>query len=279
MGEKRDELRTSAIGPEEDRAALTRRGPLSGGTGARTDAQEIKAEIAETRAELSETLEAIQERLTPRHLIDQAKSTVKDATVGRVQQIMNTAGDTASDLAARGRAAADSVAYGVRENPAPAALIGLGLGWFLYRDRGQGVPLYRSVRENPIPSALVGFGIGWLLKNAREASGTSAWRREAWEAGDRGWQGESEPLYEQGSTESLGRRVRQVTERAGEVAGRARAEVSHRAHQAQHQIDRLVRENPLAFGIAALAIGAAVGLSVFGHDPEDEWMGEARTSP
>jgi hypothetical protein len=69
-----------------------------------------------------------------------------------------------------------------------------------------------------------------------------------------------------------------VTDRAGEVATRARAQVSRRASQAQYQFERLLYENPLALGVAALAVGAAVGLSIPESDVEHEWMGEARDS-
>lgn len=40
-------------------------------------------------------------------------------------------------------------------------------------------------------------------------------------------------------------------------------------------IQRLVHENPLAVGAAAVAIGAAVGLALPGTQIEQEYMGEA----
>jgi hypothetical protein len=45
-----------------------------------------RAEIERTRADMSETVDAIQERLSPENLKEQAKDRVKEATVGRAQE-------------------------------------------------------------------------------------------------------------------------------------------------------------------------------------------------
>jgi hypothetical protein len=38
----------------------------------------------------------------------------------------------------------------------------------------------------------------------------------------------------------------------------------------------MVRDNPIGFGIAALAAGAAVGLSAPETETENQWMGDTR---
>jgi Protein of unknown function (DUF3618) len=48
---------------------------------------EIRADIEQTLAEMSQTIDAIQARLSPRHLVSDAKEKVKDATVGRVKRL------------------------------------------------------------------------------------------------------------------------------------------------------------------------------------------------
>ena len=94
--------------------------------------ERIEAEIAETREDLSRTIDEIEHRLNPRRLANQAAESIKDATIGRVEAMMDSASETAADLAGRTRDTAASVAGHVRENPLPAALLGLGLGWLLY---------------------------------------------------------------------------------------------------------------------------------------------------
>lgn len=80
------------------------------------DVQQIKAEISDTQAEIQHTVAEIQERLSPAHLKDQAVSTVQDATIGKVQQMMNGT------------------------NPIPYALIGIGAVWLLANRRSSDRP-------------------------------------------------------------------------------------------------------------------------------------------
>jgi hypothetical protein len=72
------------------------------------EVQQIKAEISETQVELQQTVAEIQERLSPSHLKDQAATTVRDATIGKVQHMMQG-----------------------NHNPIPYALIGVGAAWLL----------------------------------------------------------------------------------------------------------------------------------------------------
>jgi hypothetical protein len=73
-----------------------------------SDVEQIKAEISETQVELQQTVAEIQDRLSPAHLKDQAASTVRDATIGKVQHMMQG-----------------------NNNPIPYALIGIGAAWLL----------------------------------------------------------------------------------------------------------------------------------------------------
>jgi hypothetical protein len=101
--------------------------------GASNETEQIRANIERTRAEMSRTIDAIQERLSPQQIADQvrssvreqfedAKNTVRDATIGKAESLMRNAGDTMHD-------ARYSVTDTVRENPIPAAMVALGLGW------------------------------------------------------------------------------------------------------------------------------------------------------
>ena len=44
---------------------------------------EIRSQIERTRAELGHTIDAIQDRLSPRRVMHDAKETISDATLGR----------------------------------------------------------------------------------------------------------------------------------------------------------------------------------------------------
>lgn len=91
----------------------------------------IRVEIEETRVELGETIDAIQERLSPAHLKEQAKETVREATVGKAEQAVSGATDTAKGLGA-------TMLETIKQNPLPAALAGIGLGWLVMKSRSGG---------------------------------------------------------------------------------------------------------------------------------------------
>ncbi len=59
-------------------------------------AEELREEIAQTQEELSATVEAIEERLTPQHLMEQATETVHEATIGTVNQMIRSVRETAN---------------------------------------------------------------------------------------------------------------------------------------------------------------------------------------
>ena len=105
--------------------------PVDPSLPAETDerARELRVEIAETRGEMSETIEAIQERLKPSNIVENAKESVQNATTEKVKQMANTA-EYAAD-----RVMNNTFMDTVRDNPVPAAMIGLGAAWLLMKGR------------------------------------------------------------------------------------------------------------------------------------------------
>lgn len=95
------------------------------------DIRQLRTEISENQAQLQETVAEIQERLSPAHLKEQATTAVRDATVGKVQNMMNRAGETAGQMRRTTRRAAENVASDVGSNPLPYALIAIGASWLL----------------------------------------------------------------------------------------------------------------------------------------------------
>jgi len=71
--------------------------------------EEIEREINELRAQISDTLDAVQRKLSPGQILDQALNYARDG----------------GEFAAR-------IGRGMRDNPLPAALFGLSLGWLWY---------------------------------------------------------------------------------------------------------------------------------------------------
>lgn len=217
---------------------------------------EIHAEIVETRDELGETIEAIQERLSPSNIMENAKETVKNAASEKVNQMANTAGAVAD------RVVHNSFIDTIRENPIPAAMIGIGLGWLMLktkdsnrygRDGG-------SYAEDYDPTSVYDEQYDWRRRTA-----PSSYR------------------YDQPGTVSgretmnhLGDMASGAASRVSDTAGQVRSAARRTTRRAQTSFDRVMRENPLALGAAALLVGAAVGATIPSTDAENELMGEAR---
>lgn len=102
-----------------------------------------RARVEQTRAEMADTIEALKEKLEPQHLVEQAKETVREATIGKAQHVMDEAKDRAKE-------AVDSVSYTARD---------------------YSTTIVDTIRANPIPAAMIGIGVGWLLMSARKQNG------------------------------------------------------------------------------------------------------------
>lgn len=76
--------------------------------------------------------------------------------------------------------------------------------------------------------------------------------------------------------QAIGGAARQTQEAIGEATERVQESWEYYSHRAESEFDRWMRENPLTVGAAAVALGAAVGLSAPRTETEDAWMGETR---
>jgi ElaB/YqjD/DUF883 family membrane-anchored ribosome-binding protein len=239
------------------------------------ETERIKADIEDTRVELGQTINEIQERLSPEHLMDQVKETVREATIGKVERVMESVGDKIS-------------------NVTEPAMDAMGRAGEKLKETGSSVG--SIVQQNPIPCALIGLGIGMFIVNRiRNADGrisrSRAYQPE-FEAGmaiprhaDRGRQyGGSYGEYA-GASRQYGGTARNALNRVKETAGEwthdTAERVSHLGHQAKEGAMRagrgfqhLIQENPLAVGAAAVAVGAVVGLALPSTRIEQEYMGE-----
>jgi hypothetical protein len=94
------------------------------------DPDAIRAEIRATREDMTGTLSAIQAKLNPQHIREQAVESVRQATIGRVE-------DAAEDARWRVKGVGNDVFETIKRNPAPALLAAVGLGWLFMESRGQ----------------------------------------------------------------------------------------------------------------------------------------------
>jgi len=86
----------------------------------------IKADIEQTRSEMSQKINQIQDRLDPTRLKEQAQETVRSAVSDSTDALVNFVRGNAGDF---GYTVVDTI----KQNPVPAALVGIGLGWMIFK--------------------------------------------------------------------------------------------------------------------------------------------------
>ena len=226
--------------------------------------EQIVIEIEETRADMSGTIDQIGHRLNPQTIAEQAREQVREATVGRVERLVEDAGQTAQQTSS-------SIVETIRQNPVPAALAALGIGWLIVRGREAGAGNGGSRRHD------------WRAGDYRYASPPYGYR--AYEPDYRSGGGMGDRLSEAGDelrqrTDDLGQQAQRtaddVAERSQQALSQAQWQAEQAAGQAQRQLDRTLQQNPLALGALAVGVGAAVGLAIPETRKERELMGEQR---
>jgi len=242
---------------------------------------EASATIGETRSQLSDTLDAIEDRLNPENVkaqakeivsetIEQTKAALREATIGKAENAFN-------DAMRSTRGAGMTMLDTIKQNPIPAALIGIGVGWLLFKgqsttdDRQYDYSTYRSRKA----SSLDGQGRLWM----------SNYDSGVYEPMDRS----DEASSAQGLTDRLQDTAGQAAGQVQQMAGRMADSVQQTmgglpdsaqdfAGTAQERVRRGMEDSPLIVGGIALAAGMVVGLAIPETERENQLLGEARDS-
>jgi ElaB/YqjD/DUF883 family membrane-anchored ribosome-binding protein len=227
---------------------------------------EIESDIERARAEVSSTIDAIQSKLTPGQMMDQALQYLRNSGTG----------EFGSNL---GRT--------VKENPVPVALIGVGVAWLMMGggQRTHATPAWRDV-DARIPTLHRDLGTSGGLYGEGEDTGA------VYPASGLEDEGHEGALSRAASAAGdLGQRVK---ESATGVAERARGRLSDVTHDARMRAEslqrqtrygmertrdrtmRMIDEQPLVLAAVGIAIGAAVGAALPSTRREDALLGEMR---
>ena len=236
-----------------------------------TDTAAIHAEIRETRERMGHTLDDLSERLNPDHLKDQVKENIKEnireATIGRAEDMARHAADRVTETR-------HNLMDTIRDNPLPAAMVGIGLGWLIWNGRkedhhpdiniayrGYRSPYEGNLYDRPGAAERAGHRVSNAAGEVKHRAGELTDQAE-------------------GAVTELADRTREA---ASDVADRARSAAEHLAQEPRYRTHRLedrfqgaLHESPLAVGAAAIALGMAAGLSAPSTRKESELMGGAR---
>lgn len=276
--------------------------------------EEIRHDMEQTRNRMSGTIDEIQYRLQPDRLKQRAKDTVRENTIGKVQQATDGAAQKAKGVSS-------DMFDTIKKNPVPAALVAVGLGWlfmerknagpddqrrFDYRydygtERGarfygersyegsesgryyQGRPGYQGAYEYGMPQQgmreRMGSKAGDVKDKMSDAAGS---------VGDKVSDAASAVSDKvSGAASNVGDKVSNAASNVGDTMSNVADEAQYRAQRmadqarygaqkARTRLDDLMDSNPLILGAAALAVGAAIGLSLPSTQKEQELFGETR---
>ncbi len=278
------------------------------------DPDMIRRQIEHTRAQLTSTINAIGERLSPENLIEQAKTSVREATVGRIKDMSYQANRRVEGMS-------NSLGDTMRANPLPVALVGIGLGWLALATRskrsGNGSDMsgnysyrsegYRYYEEPHRPGAIdqaryrvneageaiqdkaaeVGSRISQTAQRVGDTVGDAAQRVSEGVSGTAQRVGETVSDTAQRVGESVGQRSEMIQERASDLSMHTRSEAERLANEARWRAQAGVtrtretfwesmEQNPLAIGAVMLLAGAAIGAVIPSTEYENRLMGETR---
>ena len=262
--------------------------------------EEVQREARQSRAEVEQTLDAIQERLSPGQLFEQAVEYMRSSN----------GNDFVRNLGAR-----------VRDNPLPIVLVGTGLAWLMLsstRSRRRGYYDDDLLEEYPeddydtgdsaeyrgraSSATLPAARIPQRRQKLRRAGqglrrGGAAARAAGPGRRDRALRGRDGTVL---GSRAAGKRLAMdfrgtlgggARARAGVAPGRRRPGGAGRTGQylrhgvrgagqygrrAQSGFAHMLEEQPLVAGAIGLAVGAAIGAALPKTETEDEWLGDTR---
>jgi hypothetical protein len=276
-----------------------------------TSSSQIQRDIRETRAEMDETVDALSERLRPRHLFDDLLEMFRGWGGTSSASASSSASGTMSDAKDKVKDVGSRLMDKLGQNPLPAALIGAGVAWLLFED---GEKQRRTARFGPGPIGApeppmhsgsyvdartgrpydetygTGFYEGAQSQGGEQQGGAGGGITDKAKGAARSVK-DSVSGAAQGVKEGASSAAEKVSGWMGGVrdsaSGAGQAFGSYASSASGHASDRMrrgydsgkqylergIEDYPLAMGAAAMSLGVLAGLLFPRTQVEDEMMG------
>ena len=215
--------------------------------------ESLRLELARTRSQMSETVYALQGRMNPQYVREQATSQAKDTA----------------------REAGSSIADTMKNNPVPTALTGagvVGLGWLIASASGGSSSGSSSLGSRS--SGRQRLEDGPYYYGSSERSYPAYYEEGEYESSSSSRSSGRERAQE--ATDQARQRASQVGGQLQDRAGEAGQQAQQQAQRAKSGFRQILQDSPLALGALALGVGAAVGFAIPETSKENEVMGETR---
>lgn len=199
---------------------------------------ELERDVERARARLAEDIA----RLRSPAILSHARADLLARAGEYKDQLVGQVGDAVSD---RAHGFTEALRRQARENPAAVAVMGAGVAWRLWK-------------KPPVATLLLGAGLASLLAGRGQERGAGGFFESVRDVNRAAY------AFQDRASDVAGDLAQQARDLRGQ-AGDVLTEVADRTSVA---IDRFnenqresVRENPLAMGFAAMALGAALALA------------------
>lgn len=202
----------------------------------RKNPDELEREIDQKRERIEDLVGALESRLSPGQLFDQALSYTK----GHSGEFAHNLGNT------------------LKANPVPAVLTSVGLLW-----------LALGQNRTPAP-ATTGTPLKDKLSGALDAVANSAGHTR--DSLNRGSHDVRDKVT--GLGESVSAKAAETGERLSDTAAQAKDTLADQAQQLKGTFETLLREQPLVVGALGIALGALLGASLPRTETEDRALGK-----
>jgi len=217
-----------------------------------------REEIEQTRADMSSTLEAIQEKLDPEALSEQAKDTTREVADHAIREAKVAAQEVADHAIEQGKEAVREITdqaiqqakETVREmtDQAKTALREATIGKVETMAKnatettgGLSHTVVETIKAHPLPAAVAGLSLGWLFLNRSSGAGQPGYQgAAAYRAPAYGQYGPSQRGGPSGTADQIQATVGQVTDRAQQTTGQALDTAGQVAGQVQETAGHMV---------------------------------------
>jgi ElaB/YqjD/DUF883 family membrane-anchored ribosome-binding protein len=205
---------------------------------AQKDPDTLEREIDQTRTRMNQTLGALERRLTPGQIVDEAMGLFRE----------------------HGRDFGANLGSSIKENPLPAMLAALGIGWLMFAPKRPSLPMgaYGHYADYDPDDEGIAGGVDESIKSKVADAGEKV-RSGAIATRDRladSWTSSKDA----------------VKDRMSRTAATAQAQ----ATRAREGFNTLLEDQPIILGALGLAVGAAIGAMLPSTEQEDRLLGPAR---
>lgn len=249
----------------------------------KNETEAIRSDIDVTRRRMDDTMDALGDRLQPRHLLDEILGFLRGSSADGENRLKAVRDKVTSSADTAIHAVTDTI----KENPMPALLIGAGVAWMIYESRrDKSMSDYddehyarrrREERNRYDPDTHYDRPLEYPASTAAErewdeARSTFAEGKE--KLGDKvsaaadqvkdklANVGEAAREKVGALRERAGEKLHAVKERAGEMTDRVKQSTREAYSRTRERVTTTADQHPIEVGLVALAAGVIAGLAL-----------------